>query len=613
MGVVSIILFLIFFSGGFFFPLASPPGEEDQRMLMLAPDECFLYASWPGVAEIDEDANPTEKWLAQPSAHNFAVKARLLVVKLLMSSSRMGGESAEPVANRDLEKAVSETLDIFAEASCNEASAVVIRTVEIAPQFNTKLEGVAIVRLGDRKKKFQASLNRWIQEIEDSAEPSGFSISKIGDMNLIRVEIPEDRFQPFGVLNDASFICLFNDLAIVATSEQEIKTAIANMETPAPKWLSQLRQELIVDRVSCTTYVNWTSAVDGLKEEDLRGWALGVSSRDFLLEVKAIGSVVGLDPKIGCVSQTKIWSDGESKNGILNLLGKRSLEREDLRDMSSDGVLSFAGKMNPDGVIELIGSLTQNSTTGEALKNTMDELEEFSGVDIEQQVLQSVGELVRLQVVDLSNSFVPNWRADIEIKEEMTFPDVFRQINERMKKTIESSFDGTVESRTIGTTKFFSFKSRGGQMQLAWGLDDQRLLIGDGSQIGAMASKTPLPKDQQLAEDPAIVALFETGETKGWGKPIGLLRLDIDAILNVFGDSIDSIRRSQFEPLPDSDFRLSDIPSSDVLRRGIAPTVLAVYRVEDGFVIRREQTYPNGPPVSIIGLAFMGALADAMQ
>jgi hypothetical protein len=101
MGFFEAFLTLLLLLGGSMgIPMGLPPGPEDPVMAQVAPDNCVLYASWSGIAKIDPAANPTEKWMGQPSVSKAITKLRKAYRGMLLERGQKNDDAVVRLATR---------------------------------------------------------------------------------------------------------------------------------------------------------------------------------------------------------------------------------------------------------------------------------------------------------------------------------------------------------------------------------------------------------------------------------------------------------------------------------------------------------------------------------
>lgn len=602
-------IFLILFGlvSGLGVPIGMTPGEEDPRMSQLAPESCFMYASWASIERPDPEDGEADHWMAKPKVFHFVKKFRRGMLAYLLT--RYNRDRLEP----GIQKLSSDALLSVCELACSEASAVYVRNAEFEKDDLPRLQGAAVIRLGEHQERIAKKLIAWRDAIAKLKNENGITAIEIDGAKAIQADRFE-RLEGFGV--EKVVIVIVDDFVIIATSIDEVAKIKANLKTPAPQWLQDLRSQFKVDRFASVSYLDWETTIAAVPERFKNSG--GFRFDEMLKQAKTVGTVVGVD-KSGCVMQTKIVTNN-SERGIFDLFPAKPLTLAEIHMVPNDKVFAMAGRMVPEGVMTVFRDLASRSPFRRDVEKAVAQVEEFTGDSLKQQVQKSVGDLLAFQLDIPSSAINGVWRVDVSIKDPMTFPDVFRQVNLKLEESVNDRLGGQLIKQKIDGLTYYSVKSKNQwQQPVGWVLEDQRLRIGSMGKKGEnrrmllLTEELPLPKERQLAEEKRVQSLFELGERENWGPPVAVLQLNLGLIFKRFGTLFDGLTNQNDEVFPETDFYYSDIPKSELFHDDTRPNLTALYRVDDGFIIRQNQTCPSSSPITTLAFVFFGELAGALQ
>ena len=282
----STFLALFFALGGSMgIPMGLPPGPEDPVMARLAPEECLVYASWSGVAEIDGDANPTEKWLSQPKASQMLGKLRKAYRGYLLKQAQQTDDDVVKIANSLMVEVV--------DAASVQPAAFYLDKVEIINESTVKPRGAFVIKLGDREDVVVRLLDEFFKEFEklkEQARHYAFEAVEIDGQRVLKIST--------GAQDVTMQVVVRNGYFIIGLGEGALDQVAKNMATEPPAWLKQIRQRLNVERISSVSYLDgkimekfernlalsnvWPSEFKLTKGGQSIGWVSGVDGKGFL-------------------------------------------------------------------------------------------------------------------------------------------------------------------------------------------------------------------------------------------------------------------------------------------------------------------------------------------
>jgi hypothetical protein len=365
------LIVMLGLGGGFGLPLGIPPAAEDLLMANVAPEECLFYTTWAGAAKPDPgSSNQTEQLLAEPQVqHLFAEVERRLKAGLQQATTRGGPAQA----------AMAEDAVRWGRKLLTSPTAIFVSSVAVTPA-GPDVRGGALVRVGEDAAQLQTSLEKYQRMLP----PGSVQTVQINGDSYYRIK-PDPKAPQITLGVKGNYF-------LVGVGEGSVEGILSRARTAAPKWLTDVRKQLAVDRPATLTYVNVKGileAVTPLARDPKVPLLLQATG---LADVTSVASVTGLD-KEGFVSRSWLGFRGQPR-GVFSLATVKPLEPADLAPIPSDATVALAMRLDADQIFETILSLAGKIDPG-AAREILDFPEKFQrelGIDLRGDVLKSLGD-----------------------------------------------------------------------------------------------------------------------------------------------------------------------------------------------------------------------------
>ena len=178
------------------------------------------------------------------------------------------------------------------------------------------------------------------------------------------MEINGDKFQSVKPAPNVTITWGFKkSFFLLAIGEGEMESLLKRASGNAPQWLTKIRQELPVERVSTVSYIN-VKAISKIalpmagQRASVIMDALGISNVD------NITTVAGLDQS-SYVKRIHISIDGEPQ-GLMQFASIKPLSAGDLGSIPADATLALAAKINFQAVFDAYMATVQKADAQEA-------------------------------------------------------------------------------------------------------------------------------------------------------------------------------------------------------------------------------------------------------
>ena len=590
---LSFVMLLLL--GGPGFPVGVPPLPEDPLIAKVAPEECLLYFSWAGMAPADAASkNSTERLLAEQEVQNFARLVEKAIAGTMLRASRdFGLPGAAATEGPKLVKAI-----------LTRPTAGFIGGVTIGPR-GPQIDGGLIVGTGEET----AALMKSVAAIEELAGGSLKSV-EIGGSTWKQAPLPPDAPKVLWGFKGKYFI--------VGIGEKSIENILKRARGEVPKWLSDVKKELAVDRPCSLVYVDLkrivTLASATIPDPSVKTilTALGLD------KVTNLASVTGLDAT-GCVTRTRLGIEGES-TGLFALVEGKPLTAADLAVIPRDSSLAAAARLDLEkmyqGFRDLVGKVEPRAQ--ESLDHEVKHFEAQVGISLSEDVFKAVGDTWRLYNSPTDGGLVfTGLTAVATVRDRARLVNASQKLEHLAQEEAKrvAGLDGPPRGNRYVTIKhfefakqtiyFFNFVGPDSPVSPAWCVTDKELIVSlFPSHIKGylMRGATPGKNTGSLADVPEVKAALAEGNGPtmiGYydAKEIFKTAYPLMQIAAQFATS--QMQRQGIE------VDISMIPSAAAIGRHLQPGVSTMRRTEQGLELVTRQTLPmNMGPLPLLMPAF---------
>ncbi|MHC4178404.1 MAG: DUF1559 domain-containing protein [Planctomycetota bacterium] len=570
------LIIILGLGGGFGLPLGIPPAQEDPRMAKVAPEECLFYTTWAGMAKPDPGStNQTEQLLAEPEVQHLVTELeRRLKTGLQQLAAQEGPQEA----------AMAEDGIRWVKKLLTSPTAVFVSSVTVARDGPPDVRGGALVRVGEDAAQLKAALEKYRQMLPPEA--------------VRAVQIDGDGFYRITPDPKAPQITLGvkGNYFMLGVGEGSVEGIISRARTPAPKWLTDVRTQLAVDRTATVAYVNVQKIMDtfvplaGGPKASLALVATG------LADVTSLASVTGLDDE-GFVSRTVLGLEGEPR-GLLSFAAAKPLGPADLAPIPSDATIALAARLDADSLFEAVLSAVAKIEP-RAHKEMLEGLNEFRaevGIDVRGDVLASLGDTWCVYNSPGEGGLVfTGLTAVVQLKDRQRLADAHDRLLRVVKAEIGQDEDRRgpriEQFQFAGQTVYF-FNAREAVFPVApsWCLTEKELIVAPFPQnIKAYLSRGDQLKP--IAAVPEVAALFQSADG-----PIMLSYFDTRKVFELVYPFVPMIAQAALGELSREgiDIDVSILPSAGAIGPHLRPAVTVLQRSEAGIELVSRQTLPGG-------------------
>ena len=382
--------------------------------------------------------------------------------------------------------------------------------------------------------------------------------------------------------------------------ESGLGAAIEKLKTDAPKWVADIAKSTGIQRPFVEFRVVPGEFVEMAKQagED--------NEMDFLAleEFEEVVGGVGLDDD-GFIASAMIKCPTKL-TGILSAIDGKPLDKEEINDLPNGSISSAAARIPFRNIFELVKQSAKASYAEEEFADSIGYVEDISGLDFEQDIIESF-EGTFYSYSKMTGGGV----AVLKLKDQEAFKENLKVFAENIALEVEAVEGGELNAKEYKDFMVYSFTQPpyiGPSFSWCQAEDDFYIAL-DSRSITSQLRKRGKTRSR-LIDEKEFAKMFDFGDSKGWGKPMFVSHVDVATAIQVLLPIGQAAFGSQ--SIPGFDFGFADVPSVEVLTKGVGPNMICFYRTKDGIRMVERSTIPGGSSIATSGVA-IGMLLPAVQ
>jgi hypothetical protein len=592
MGVASISLFPVLVLLGLMGPVSVPPLPETPTISKIAPEECLFYMASAGRAEPDaKSVNQAEQLLAEPEIQKFAAQVETILKTLLDRGLQQPG--APPLTSEEITVLVKTLLcrPMAVYVASFDVKALSPDRPRLAP-----LRGGLIIHLGDKAEQFKTQL----EKLTNLIPPQEIKPIKDGKVTWQSIQSsPGNVALTWGIKGD---------YFMAAIGDDEMKVLVERASGKTPVWLTDIRKNSAVERISTVCYVNVksilkivTPQVPPQAENAFK--AVGISN------LKNITLIAGLD-KTGFVSKISLNLDGPAQ-GLLQFADAKPLAAADIARAPADSMSAMVYRLNADAIYDAYFKLVgQVEPKAEAqILAAIGQMESKFGMKLHEDILQPLGDSICF--FNSVNEGGPIGATGVialkDANKAKATHEKLLQILESLRKANPSA--PAVQKSDFNGNAIYSVQRPGMPIMPSWCLTDKELIVGMvPDKIKAYLSR---PADfKSLAQSPEIAKTLQNGQS-----PLALVYIDSRQIFDGIYTSLPMLLMMASPTLQQQgiNFNASMLPSAGSIRPHLLPMVATVRKTSSGIEFTEQSSLPMSVIASPANPVAIGLLLPAVQ
>jgi hypothetical protein len=586
--------FLILLLPSLGLPLGVPPLPETQLLSKIAPEECLFYASSSGMAAPDaKSTNQTEQLLAEPEVQKTVGEIEKLIRANLSKS--MDKNSLPPGMSTD------EVVDLV-KLLLTRPAAVYISDLQISPDGPNIRAGAAI-KIGEDVEKFKTRL----EELTKTIPPQFVETREINGEKFQNIKFAPNVAVVWGVKKN---------FFLAAMGEGEMEALLKRAGGNPPKWLTKIRRDLPVERVSTVGFLNVKALLKIIlptagPQVAVYLEALGISN------INGIATTTGLDQN-NFVSKILISLDGEPQ-GLMQFASIKPLSAVDLAAIPADATMALAAKINPLSVFNNYMAMVEKGDPNEVgqMHRDIDRVESQLGLKIGRDILAPLGDAATLYVKSFMGS-EPEMILVIGVKDHQQAAKTQEKLVQQFQAVFEEVAKGNpsapklIKDKVAGKDSYVLEIHQPGVPPIYWCLTEKELVV-TLTGIQGVQSYLSRPADfKSLAQSPEVAKLF-TGEAG----PTTVFYWNTQQTFNQIYSSLPMMAALLQQRGINLD--LSMLPPQNAIGPHLTPLVFSVRRTKSGIEITERSPLPglgitqSAPVVAAMLLSWRSTAHGAAQ
>ena len=607
--------FIVWFSffGGIGAPMGIVPGEEDPYLSQIAPEECLLYSSWSGTVVADPEKNVTEKWIAQKEMQTFWKKLFGELDRFAEKNVDNGvDKKIDPVFGDDIDTEEDKVTSFYevrpilfrlAKISFTQPCAVVINRAT-----EDGVSGNFVFKLGEWEDEIAADLDKINKEV---LAKRGWGRETLHGMDVLVlknvVQYQDDLVIKAGIHKGYLMVAF----SIGEQNKPSFDEIFASEKTPEPKWLTEIKNELPIERRGSIAMVDterWLELFENLASE--------MEFNPFE-DVRKIGFITGIDGD-GFLARTWIQTEGEP-GAFFKVFEGGPLGAEELRAIPANQTLSTVSRLSPEQIYDGIKSIAASTGDEQEFDEMVAGFEGFSGMTLKEDLLEKIDDYGFLYA-DLGNIDLmggsPPVVIGIGIKDEMAFLDTTEAFSLRIEEMVEENPDLEFESKKVDDIPVFVVTDSsewGAFGEVCFAQVGSRLLISTDfktleSHITNVENGKP---EEMIFSQPEIKKLFEFGESIGCEGPTTILRFDTGKMIKRYWNMMAMFMGPGLMGPEADNFKFPKVPMADPMANGVTPQVSAIFKTKNGYQLYQRSVTPSSNiPTTVAAAMILGVTAQ---
>ena len=563
---------------GFGIPIGMVPGEEDPYLCQIAAEDSYVYISWSGTVEANPDGNQTEKWISQKAIQDFWKK---LYAELERVEDQTGIESPfhelTPIGFK-MPRLIYE-----------QPGAIIIDRIN-----REGFAGNLVIKLGDHQADFEAVLATITDEV--LAERNWTRKIEHGMTTLIVSDFLEQGVSLKLGIHKGYLMVAFAGNGNQATFD----SIFANEKTPEPAWLTDIKNELPVDRRSSISMIDIERLLKLVEKEE------GPIEYNPFAGVVKLGFVTGLNAE-SSVARTWIQTEGELGD-FFTVLDGQPLGADELQSIPAGKTVTLVSRLSTEAMYDGIQKFASSVGSAEEFEKSVADLDGFMGMTLKEDLLAKLDDHAFFYGdFGAANLFQPPIMAGIGIKDEMAFLDTIEAFSQRIEEVVEENPDLEFSRQQINDTEVFSvqnqqpfsienvyFAQMGTQLLISTNFETMKSHIEGSAQPA---------QGKFLFDQPEIKHIYEFAKTIGSDGPVGIFQLDHSTFFQDYWAMLNMQRQLAFpahggfgepeEEDPVKPFTMPNLPPADAMTNGLNPSVLGMFKTKNGYQLYQSSVLPN--------------------
>ena len=395
-GVLSLFFPLIVSSGFGGLPLGMPPLSEDPLISRVAPKQCLWYMSSSGTATPQADSNnATERLLAEPELAGLYDKVEEEVLAMIRRQAGGAHETEEVKVATDAAQLI--------RTMGTRPFALFVSEVKLAGEMGPEGKAGLIVNLGEDApdiEKTLVELEDMLKREVDGSDEIKFELVDEAGVSWHQITFPAPA-PPVAWGVRGRYL-------LIGVGKGSGPEMIGRASSEPPKWLTDAKTRLPVERISMVSYINLAGARELAGPLMMAPQVSGMVQSFSADKLDAVISISGLDAT-DCVTRTllKTASGSSEQSGLLSLVEGAPITAAEIEHIPADATIAAALRLDSTKVSNWILN-TVKQVEPRAMEDFAD-VQQFvaqvAKADFQSEILPALGDVWSLYASPADGGF----------------------------------------------------------------------------------------------------------------------------------------------------------------------------------------------------------------
>ncbi|MEZ6106551.1 MAG: DUF1559 domain-containing protein [Pirellulaceae bacterium] len=577
-------MLIVFLLGGLFgVPLSVPPAEPDPYLSQVAPPEPLYYVEWSGVelpeGDVQDQDNLTLRLAAEPEVQHFIKTLDGVMAELLSRVDESGARKDRPLAL---------FLGHLGRQMLIRPASVAVEELALGAE-GLEARATLLVKVDADRKQLEFRLN----ELCDGTftEEYGWQVETI--------ELHGETYREIKINPAAPPLLLgfHGDYFFAGMGRDSLDAIVEREGNEPPAWLTQLKQDLHVDRPATVAYLDVTKIRERIEPLAQMipdaGQMLDAAGIDNLLAYRC---VTGLDGD-GFAIRTHFVTDGELQ--MLKFFSPAPITEDDLRRVPADTPACFATKLDALALGRMAAPLLGINRFDDVLRDVSDGMADDFGVGLEELFTDILGDTVVVYAAPRDGGLTTGWLASVPVNRPMEAQMVLSAVLERVTEMSRGQME--VEIVELDEATVYVLETMpDAPFRFTFAVTDTELIASMFPQP-VFAHLKRSDDGPSLADNELIASAYSADDMQGGGLRM-VLHIDHAEVIQLTYPLFTLLSRDMFAELEDTElpFTAMDLPSTGALTRHLEPSTIILVREDDGYHWEVRQTFPTGDIVAAL-------------
>ncbi|MEM7312704.1 MAG: DUF1559 domain-containing protein [Planctomycetota bacterium] len=554
-------------------------------LLKMAPDDCLIFVHSFGFDKADpSSSNLTEQLMAEPEMQKFYAQIDAMIDAAMLKAT-------ENISSGDLNR----SFGALAKKLFWRPMTIYVADVDMnssprggPPAFS----GGVVIDVGEHREDAKALIAR-INEVTEGM----LGKKKIGGVTVYEIIGPGAPPISFG---------LQKDILMVTFGPGSFEALVKQAKSAPPAWLKSIVKRWPIKTRNMIGYVD-VAGVSQIMGNDGPPEVQGILNGLGVREAKYASFVFGLD-KRGMVTRSFLACDNTT--GIWSLFGKNGIQTSDLNSIPRNTGFCAALELPLQDTYDLAIKIAEQVQPGFRAEDMLRQMEEeFSGINLEKDILAAIGDKWVVYQSDSTDNATPlDLVIQIDLKDAAKAQESMDRIVQMVKDAGGQGI--TILSRRFGETPGYSIK--GLPVTPAFCVKDDKLIIGLSGKTILRHLKNQSSSEAMLSSDKTLAAMLKRYD-KPWFVSHQNVAQSLEQSYPALQASVDQLIGMIKPEDLGMEMKQLKLPELSAIKKYLKPSIMVASRVDDGIEFESRDVLPQVSGIGSMTPILVALVLPAVQ